>query len=85
LKTSIASRIQTPTGVLCSFISYAELVRASPLRDVSCWTDLFHDQFVRTILTLAELGHKTLIASFLFVNRTDDVLAEDDLVGVGPL
>jgi hypothetical protein len=60
-------------------------VRASPLRDVSCWTDLFHDQFVRTILTLAELGHKTLIASFLFVNRTDDVLAEDDLVGVGPL
>ena len=71
--------------VLCSLISYAELIRTSPLRDVSCWTDLFHDQFVRSILTLAELGRKTLIASFLFVNRTDDILAEVDLVGVGPL
>ncbi len=71
--------------VLCSLISYAELVRTSPLRDVSCWTDLFHDQFVRSILTLAELGRKPLIASFLFVNRTDDILAEVDLVGVRPL
>jgi hypothetical protein len=69
--------------VLCSLISYAELIRTSPLRDVSCWADLFHGQFIRSILTLAELGHKTLIASFLFVNRSDDVLAEDDLVGLG--
>jgi hypothetical protein len=69
--------------VLCVFSSRAELIRTSP-REVSCCACLFHETLARSLTFIGRTRPQDGNWQFS-VDRSGEILAVNDLVGVDPL